>query len=296
MKKTIILSAVLSASLCSCNSNVLDTVDEMTSLKVNIINDFATKALIEDNHLAPGSEVGVTILKADNSHYDGKAEYRNVRFTNSGGSGSQVWTPETDILLSSTKGTLYAYYPYSASVTDITKVPVSATSSVQTDYLYATPVGDLNNKKATADVALKHALAAVRLSLTRGSYSGTGQVTAVSVNGDAIASGATLDSMTGILSDFTGTGTRISPSFEPFIVSSSPVIKDFIIIPTGAEKPFTIKIDIDGVSIEAQTPAADLEEGVISELSVLINSNDLEIPGVSVTPWTDTDKGTLEIL
>lgn len=296
MKKTIILSALLAMSLSACNTYIMDPVRECSRLEVNIRNNLHTKALIETVTLADGSEVGITVLEADNSDYDGNPEFKNVKFTSSTSGGSQLWTPVKDILLSTTKGTLYAYYPYSDSAQDITAIPVSATSSSQTDYMYGTPVTNLSNKNVTADVALKHALAGVRLSISKGSFSGKGQITAVSISGEAIATGATMNAMNGSLSGFTGTGTHISPDFQPFTVSQSPEVKDFIVIPTGTEKSFTIEIEVDGVKIQTQTPPIDLAEGVISEFSVTVNSKALVINGVSVTPWTNSLKGTLEIL
>lgn len=296
MKKRIFFAALLSMSLSACNTGLLDQPEEVSRLKVKIRNNVQTKGLIEGNTLADGSEVGVTVLKTDNSDYDGIDGFKNVKFIASSDGGSQKWTPTKDILLSATKGTLYAYYPYSTSVTDISAVPVSATSENQTDYMYGTPVSNLNNKNATAEVTLEHALAAVRLNISKGSFSGAGKITAVSVSGEAIATGANLDTMTGELSDFTGKGTAISPVFESFTVSATPEVKDFIVIPTGETKPFTISIKVDGVTIEANTPAIDLREGVIAEFDVKVNSKAITIGSVSVTPWSNSPQESLEIL
>jgi hypothetical protein len=84
-------------------------------------------------------------------------------------------------MLSSSKAVLYVYYPYSDKVTDISRIPVEATSDNQTDYMYADPVTDLNNHNPEAAVLLKHALAAVRISLTRGTYTGKGVITGISI-------------------------------------------------------------------------------------------------------------------
>ena len=296
MKKTIISTALLAVVFSACNSNLLDQNGDYSRLEVMIRNNAQTKALIEEATLADGSEVGISVLETDNSDYDGNATFKNVKFTSSTNGTSQIWTPVQDILLSTTNGTLYAYYPHSQEVTDITKIPVSATSENQTDYMYATPVSGLNNKNVTADVSLKHALAGVRLFISKGTFSGKGQITAVSVCGEAIATGASLNSMTGVLSDFSDINTPISPVFQPFSLSGTPEVKDFIIIPTGAEKSFTISIEVDGVTIEAKTPAIDLAEGVISEFAVTVNSKAITINSISVTPWTNSDKGSLEIL
>lgn len=296
MKKTLITCTVLTVILCSCNTNLVGNPEPDARLKVNITNSASTRALIEENRLPDGSEVGITVLETDYTDYDGISAFKNVKYTASTQGSSQVWSGQSEIILSTTKGTLFAYYPYSESVTDITAVPVQATSTHQTDYMYAAPVTELNNKNATANVTMKHALAAVRLSITRGSFSGTGKVTSVGIKGDAVATSASLNTITGALSAFTGKGTEISPAFEAFTLSGTQEVKDFIVIPTGEEKSLTIRMEIDGYALEAQTPAIDFAEGVISHISVAVNSHNIGISGVSVTPWTDLDKGSLEIM
>lgn len=296
MKKTIITCTALTMILCSCNTNLIGNSEPDARLRVNITSSASTRALVEENRLPDGSEVGITVLETDYTDYDDISAFKNVKFTASTQGSSQVWSGQSEIILSTTKGTLFAYYPYSGSVTDITAVPVQATSTHQTDYMYAAPVTDLNNKNATADVTMQHALAAVRLSITRGSFSGTGKVTSVGVKGDAIATSASLNTITGALADFGGKGTEISPAFEAFTLSGTQVVKDFIVIPTGEEKSLTIRMEIDGYTLEAQTPAIDFAEGVISNISVAVNSQNIGILGVSVTPWTDIDKGSLEIM
>lgn len=298
MKKTIIIAAAISMMICSCNNKSNDpiVVSENSKLKVNVSAGPETRGLIETTALEDGSEVSVTILEDGNASYDGIDTYKNVRYTAATSGSVQAWNADTDIYLSTTMGTLYSYYPYSGSVTDITKVPVTATTANQTDYMYGTPVSGLNNKTSEADIVMNHALAAIRLSIVKGTFSGTGQITSVSVNGEAIATGAQMDAMTGVLSGFSGQDTRIAPAFTAFSLSSTPEVKDFIIIPTGESKPMTIAIEVDGFEITAKTPAADFAEGTIANYSVKVNSQKLVVSSVSVTPWGESDKGEIEIL
>jgi hypothetical protein len=298
MKKSFILAAALATVLSACNqgSHEPQNIETCSKLKINVNAGAATRALIEETTLADGSEVAISVLEAGDVSYDGFDTYQNVRFTGTTTGTSQVWTPDADILLSTTMGTLYAYYPYSASVTDIKAVPVQATSAMQTDYMYATPVPNLNNKNATADVELNHALAAVRLSIAKGSFSGTGEITNVWVNGQAIATDAKMNSLTGELSGFSGMDTRVGPAFAQFTLSTTPEVKDFIIIPTGESQPMTITIEIDGFEIEAVTPAVDFAEGTITNYSVTVNSQKLQVTNVSVNPWGTADNGNIDIL
>ena len=95
-------------------------------------------------------------------------------------------------MLSSETGTAYAYYPYAEACTDITAISIRANSTVQTDFMWGIPVSvSKDNRKAT--LVMKHALAAVRITYVRGTYSGTGNVSKVSFGGNCIATAGTLD-------------------------------------------------------------------------------------------------------
>lgn len=296
MKRTFLIASALAIMLSSCNQNRVEVKTEsdcFAKLKVNVCANQQTKAIIEGSSLTDGSEVGFSLLEAGGADYDGFATYKNVKFTASSTGGVQEWVPDADILLSTTSGTLYAYYPYSSAVTDITAVPVETDS--QTDYMYGTPVPDLNNKNTSADMALNHALAAIRLSIVKGSFSGTGEITKISVNGEAIANAAKMNSLTGELSGFSGMDTRISPAITAFTVGTTPTEKDFIIIPTGESKPLTITIEIDGLKIEAETAATDFAEGTITCYNVTVNSKNLQLTSVAINPWGSQNNGNIDI-
>lgn len=295
LKKITIMSASL-AVICSCSREQIGTEAENTGLSPLVIKSIGvspTKALFTGQTLT--GSFGAMLAEDGSDTYDGLT-YENVKFTSSGSEESVIWGTDTDIMLSTTVGTLYSYYPYSESVSDMRAIPVQATSSVQTDYMYGTPVTALSNKNTSAAITMNHALAAVRLSIEKGSFTGDGVITKVSVNGEAIATGAMMDAATGVLSGFSGQGTRISPEFTSFALSSAPQEKDFIIIPTGNSSPMTIAIEIDGIEIKAETPAADFAEGTIANYSVIVNAQGLKVSAVSVTPWQTTDKGEIEIL
>lgn len=289
------MSALL-AAICSCSREQIRTEagnTELSPLVIKSIGVVPTKALFTGQTLT--GSFGAMLVEEGEDTYDGLT-YENVKFTSSGSGEQAVWETDTDIMLSTTPGTLYSYYPYSESSSDMKAIPVQATSSVQTDYMYGTPVTSLSNKNTSTSITMNHALAAIRLSIGKGSFTGAGVITKVSVNGESIATGAIMDATTGALSGFSGQGTRISPEFTSFTLSSAPQEKDFIIIPTGDSSPVTIAIEIDGIEITATTPAADFAEGTIANYAVSVNSKNIEVSAVSVTPWSTTDKGEIEIL
>lgn len=295
MRKTIFLAAALAfmASACSQPDEAPVQAEVLGKLKVNVKTSAATKALVETGNLANGSELGISMLETDGSDYDGFANYKNVKLTASQSGSVQVWTPASDVFLSTTEGTLYAYYPYSASVTDINAVPVE--TDTQTDYMYGTPVPGLSNRNPAADVVMNHALAAVRFNIIRGSFFGAGEVTDLAVSNPAFANAATLNSITGELSGFSGQNEKISPVFDPFTLSAEGEVKDIIIIPTGDEDVMTISMTIDGTKLEAQAPAMDYAEGTITEFTLTIKSKELVMGSVTVIPWGTVNKGSLEL-
>ena len=117
MKKTIITCTALTMILCSCNTNLVGNSEPDARLRVNITSSASTRALVEENRLPDGSEVGITVLETDYTDYDDISAFKNVKFTASTQGSSQVWSGQSEIILSTTKGTLFAYYPYSESVT-----------------------------------------------------------------------------------------------------------------------------------------------------------------------------------
>lgn len=293
IKRLTIMSALL-ATICSCNREQITALpgsEGNAVLTVEGIDVASTKALHTDATLT--GSFGAMLAEPGKSTYDGLA-YENVRFTSSGSGNAVAWTPERSILLSTTSGTLYSYYPYSADVTDMNSIAVQATSSVQTDYMYGTPVSGLNNRNASAVITMNHALAAVNIAVVKGTYTGAGAVTKVSVKGAAIATSADLDATTGTLSGFAGQNTEIAPAAS-FTISGTAQNNNIIVIPTGESKAITITVTIDGTAFTATTSAADLPEGTITKYTVTANSESLDVTKVNVTPWADANGENLNL-
>ena len=171
---------------CSNELDINSIESEMgtgnSNLSINVVTEnIESKGLVTETYLASGAAIGVTVLNTSGGNYDGTA-YSNIKFTSSGTSTSQTWAGASTVKLSATEGYCYAYYPYSSSATSITAIPVTAGG---TDYLYATRAS-VNDKSKTASLTMKHALSAIRFALKKGTYGGTGKVTAVSVTSSAL--------------------------------------------------------------------------------------------------------------
>lgn len=137
------------------------------------VAEVGTKAGILGSSFAEGAAIGVFLNAGDlGSAYNASGETSkttNVSYTK----GASDWTWGDPIMLSSTVGTVRAYYPYNSSYSGTgVDVPVSVSASQsalavandQTDYMYASPVGDISNaygKSTVATLTMNHALAMV---------------------------------------------------------------------------------------------------------------------------------------
>lgn len=297
MKKNHLLSAVavILAASVSCSrfeEGLNNDGSEGSALDLSIMMyGKETKGLITGNSLPEDSEVGLALYGTDGEVYD-NLPYTNVMFTSTGNGTSQTWKPEIDVMLSASEAVLYAYYPYSSEVTDVMSIPVTASSEIQTDYLYAAPVSGLDNNSPKADITMHHALAAIRLSMKRGTYSGTGNVTSISVKGEGIATEGILNAMDGTISSASGTETEVSPSMEAFTLSSDLQGNDIIVIPASTGKSIEMKITIDGEEFSLTTSPVTLEAGKIAVYEATVNNAEISLSSVKIADWSYNAAGT----
>ena len=291
LRKTTCLAAVV-AAIASCAENPLETIEtDKTPLSLSVMTStIPSKGLISGNTLAEGAEIGITMTEYDGSIYNG-LPYSNVRFTAGRTSGKQTWSPDIDVMLSSDMATLYAYYPYSTEVKDISSIPVKASSEIQTDYMYADPVKDLRNKNAQATVILKHALSAIKISISRGSFTGEGKITSLSVSGANIATEAILDARYGNLSSIKGTGTEIKAPTEISVPDKGAATIDLIVIPGRDKSEIEIKTTIDGKEYTVQTEAVLLEQGKIAVFDATLNNSEMTLSSIQIDDWSYDSSG-----
>lgn len=286
------MAAALIFSIAACTKPLIQDEQDRTSekLKLDIRTGTQSKALVTGNLLDDGSQVGVALMGTDGNPYDG-LPYRNVRYTAHSSSSGQSWIPDTEVLLSASKAVLYSYYPYSSAVTSIRSIPVTADSSTQTDFMFGTPVHGLYNHSSSASITLNHALSAINISLKRGSYSGDGNVTGISVRSTGISSSAILDATNGKLSSLSGGNIRISPAVPTFRLESTRKEYNVIVIPNGQKAQIEITIVIDGENFSLITDAITLAQGSIATYNVTVNNGGANISDVTVNEWGYTPGG-----
>ena len=289
MKLTLLPAVLAIISLYGCQEEIMTPEpipsDPAVPLELSMSTAELTKGLIKDTRLPDGSSVGITI-KDDYGVYTGEL-FTNVKYTAQLESGNQVWSSDSPVMLSSETGTAYAYYPYAEACTDIRAISIRANSTVQTDFMWGIPVSvSKDNRKAT--LVMKHALAAVRITYVRGTYSGTGNVSKVSFGGNCIAVAGTLDATDGSLSDLAGKGTMLTPPQITTTLSSTLHEFELIVIPSG-EKQGKIVITIDGKDYSLEFEDIDLRQGQITQFHLTVNDGELSLSDITVSEWTYAD-------
>jgi len=256
------------------------------AIQVGIQEITNSRAVITGNNLIDGSLVGVTVVDATGTAYQDQ-DYNNVCYTAATVDGKQQWTPSKDVTLSGEPATLYAYYPWTDGV-DVSAIPVDMTAADQTDWMYATPVEGLNDANSTAQVKLHHALANVKLTLYKDSYSGAGEVTAFSVKSDGAATGGTLNAKTGTFTETVNDGQAITRTVTYTLTDKASATPfDCMVVPTGEEAAMTVTVTVDGHTYSSTTDAFTLAKATAYNLALKLTSTGLSVTSVSLTDWSE---------
>ena len=281
--------------VCSCHEEITPTIpveiEQQEELVLNMSTETITKAIIEGRRLPDNSSVGLFIT--DDSGFYEPAGYKNIKYTSRSEGGVQVWDSENPIYLSDKDATLYSYYPHIASLTSMNLLPVTASSTVQVDYMWGNPV-NVSKGNRVANISMKHALAVVRVTFVRGTYSGDGIVSKVSFSGGCAASIAALDITNGTLSNFIGQGAAISPAISKKTLSSTSQKADIIVIPTQ-ETDGKITMTIDGKDYVLEFGDIELHQGEITQFHLTVNDGQLSLSDITVSEWTYSNVDPAEI-
>jgi len=256
------------------------------NLKVSFnVAEVQSRAIFTEASLPTASVVGAKL--------DGYDSYSAITFTANGTGQAQTWTPSTDVSLGEDQGTLYTYFPYSQN-TDISAIPVDMTEADQTDWLYGTPVTGVSEDKANVTVTLNHALANINLTLAKGSYVGTGNVTAISVKSDGIAPKGTFNAAqeTPAYSAFEDEGTAIERAVTTTLGGTAT---DIMVVPTGQSAAITFNVTVDGTVYTATSSAVQLEMGSSYKYTLTLNSTMMGVSEVAVTQWNPLTKDNLTL-
>ena len=124
------ISSVMMLSSCSSNNDLDGEQTGTVPLQLSLLND-STRSVITSTILPDSSNYGIFVV--DSSSLSPLSNGNNVSVIYASGK-SKI---SSNIFLSSTRDYVYAYYPYSSSLS-LTSFNIETAS--QTDYLYGTSV------------------------------------------------------------------------------------------------------------------------------------------------------------
>lgn len=255
-------------------------------LSISVLTEPATKDLIVSTYLPSTSQVGVFLTDGSDGDYNGHS-YNNICYEAVGSDADQRWTSSTSIPLSMNEGHCYAYYPYDSEVISLTDIPVSTADQI--DYLIAKPV-TVNAVNKNAALTMRHALTAVRFILKKGDYSGTGLMTAVSVQSNGLGSTGTLNAQTGEISEVQGRNTAISVPKSLTLTDETQEV-NVICIPTGETADLSLSINLDNRVFSTVVSGVTLTQGYCHTYTLTVNEGNLALSGIKIGDWGYNESG-----
>lgn len=205
------------------------------------LENMQARAIVES--FKSGDQIGVFADTQNNVPYvyDGKA-----------------WKEETKIEIKQ-KMDVFAYYPYTTSVTTSEQIPVDVTT--QTDYLYGT--GSCGIGTPNVSVTMKHALSLVRIVIKKNDYNKEGKVERVAINN--IATLATLNAQTGVVnSNNREENASLQIGGNYLLDDKNLVTSEAILVPVGSAEGITASLVIDGEEFTYSFPSEHVWEQGLS--------------------------------
>ena len=223
--------------------------------------------------------LGLFIKDSNNQNYNECDCSFNLKSTYSG----TDWQLNEAVMLSEKKANLYAYYPYSATLTDCTALPIEACT--QTDYLYVSPIEvDATNSKAS--LAMKHALSLTKFNLLRGEYTGAGQISSIILQ--QVIKDGTLNTHTGAISAGKIGNDIYTPSEDLLLTNNGEALPISIITIPMAVTTSKVIFCIDNVNYSYKIDNCVWESGKETTYTLSIDQESktlLSIENVSIEPW-----------
>lgn len=296
MKTIYFLLVVIGAIICtSCNKENGEEITPSKSL-LSVTTDL--NEMVSRAAMPASTQMGLFVSSGNlGSVYDNTSSNNNVKATLSG-SG---WTLTPAVYLSANNATLYAYTPYSSSVTNGTNVSV-AVGTGKADYCYGKSSGTINAKTPSATINMNHALTKVRFKLSKtATYTGIGKLTEIAINGstnNTVCASGTLNVSTGVITATVSSShviTQTNASGLYTITTSAPTdasaaTLDMALIPANfQEKEINVAFTIDGKIFNFSVPAGSWESGKINTYTLSLGGAGLTMASASVIveDWTN---------
>lgn len=290
MKANWFIGILCWSGLISCTEDaVLPSAGPGTvPMGVHVSTRTPSKAPVLSDNIPAGNAIGVALRTEAGTPYDG-CDFDNVCYTATD-TDPQTWQAADgqEIRLSSTVGKAYAYFPYRPDVADPSAIPVRA--SEQQDVMWATPVSGLDVLHTESEFILQHLLSIVRIKVQRGTYSKTGQLQQVTVQGPSIGNTGSLNLFTGALSVATKDEAL---SLDTELSIDESIATDVLVLPVSGAGTMQISLSMDGATYAVDIPNVQLTAGKIHTYVLTFSIVGLELTAISVTDWgTPVDGGS----
>lgn len=287
-------------SLGSCSQEDLADVQKEDEVKLGIKSISATvqsrsTGVIED-YLPQNAKMGIFFREEGKTTYDGST-YNNILCTQTSitNGWNQTWDINEDILLSTTEGKGYLYYPYQQAATDITAIPIDC-SDGNTDFLYSYGIASHNTNWIEA--SLDHLCAWIQINITQGNYMGTGKLTEIGF-GNLAGTKGTFNLITEEFTPASGDygGLYITDNLGNF--KNGDLTYDILVIPSKTKNP-NLWFYVDNIEFNGKSFTTPWKAGYKYTYNVTISENqyvDLTLISVhafengGTESWTDKPLG-----
>lgn len=289
MKTKLFLLGALTLLVAACQDELQQPVNQamvgdLTPLSIQVVANPATKGVgkVSGTMLPSNSYIGLFLFDGNgDGNYDG-INYKNRKALTVDGINWQ-FSP-SDIMLSATEGTLYAYYPYDYYTYDLKAVGLKATSN--TDYMFATSRSGVSNSNPDVVLTMNHALSLINFVIKKAAingYSGTGEITNVKIEGETVAAEGTMD--------ITNNG-YISATPAPVFYSTDLSLTgtnsgEVFAVPTGTTSSVKFSVLMDGQVFTATTEPVKLLQGHQYTYSLTMYNKGMTISQVTVNEWQE---------
>ena len=303
-KKFWLPAMMLAVAFTSC-SNDDDATPSIKSsvLGVDVTVNEMSRAMVQGTALKDNDIIGVSVVAADGSNYDGKTTgYKNIDYTASTENTKQKWTASADIMLSGTVGKAVAYFPYDPNANDYTAIAVDIAD--QKDWMYSGEVANVSDANSEVSFNLNHAQTAVNVKVVRETnYTGVGLVEGLSVKSAGLAKTGTFSAVDGAWAGLTGADAAIAIAGDFTLTADNAETTDvvesekenpYMIIPASASAvPFTISADIDGKPYNIEVAMTEaFAPGKVYKISVKITNVGLVVDSVVIVQNWDEEELT----
>lgn len=331
MKKFYVMAAFAAAfvGMTSCNNDD-EVVNNSTPNQLQVtavgLEGIQSRAGITATSFTNGEKLGLYIYRGegidatDNAYNDASSSIPTVNVSYNENGGSWAATSQ-GIILSSTVGKVYAYYPYAAAnaTNDGKTIPMTVAETQgtgqsdgtkdqdQTDYMWATPVSGISNANNTVELQMNHALAMVSFKFVQTTdntvlYPGEGKVSSIVLKNktgkEAIKAGsATLHIGTGAIADAAASenGITLTPDATATLMNVTDAAKlpRLLLYPSAvAEGDAEVTVTVDGNAYTLTIPA--ITDGYVAgknyEYTFTLKGTGLEVTEVSIAEWIPVEQ------